>query len=263
MIATQNNKTVLQNNVLSRNPAGAVKSFRTAITITESDQETTTITYDVSVACTEIFPSGKYSALVAMTNFLVNGFEPDLVMEELARKCRKPLETVHYLVGSNGIIIEILNHSRIVEDWYDTKMKLESEYTGDNFRKYIALNEAVILNPDALLAALKKDIFISQYFYPLYEGPFFEYTKKQVEQITFFNIGYEIDMLLSLNENASLSGNVAITKAIDNKYDHEAMPIEQYTSEYVLNQDLHIVNIKGVFENYGRKYNFAIAEKYV
>jgi hypothetical protein len=263
-VVADNSKTVLRNNVLQMNPAGLNKSYRTTVFITEGDGEITKLSYDIAVLCIEVFPSGGYLASVITTNFLVNGFEPDLMMEQLAYKCRKPLEKVVFLVGSNGSVEGIHNHIEIVDKWFDARVRLELEYTGENFRRYISLAEAALLDPATLLAALRKDIFISQYFYPLYWEPFFNYTKKNVEKVTFFNINYEIDMLLTLTENVSLAGNFGLTKTINRKeYDNLAMPVENYVSEYLLDEDLHILNIKGMFENYGRNYNFTIAEKYV
>lgn len=264
MITGSKNETVLQGNMLKMNPEGLNKRYRTGIIISDSDTESTTITYNAKVVFKEVLPSGRFLVSVTMDDFLINGFEPDLMMEQLAYKCRKPLEHVVFLVAANGSIENIYNHTEIVDKWFDARVRLELEYTGENFRKYITLNEAVVVNPDTLLAALKKDIFISQYFYPLYNEPFFNFTKKHVEKITFFNINYEIDVMLTVSNDVSASGNVSILKDINhNDYNHIAMPLEKYSSQYILNHDLHIVNIKGAFENYGRKYNFTIAEKYV
>lgn len=255
--------SLAKENVLRFNPLNFKKLYRTEIAIEESPVDITKINYNVEVEVLEGYHNGSYLASVTMNGFKINGFEPDLMMEQLAHKCRKPLETVEFIVAANGVVTDIHNHPEIVEKWNAVKERLEIEYSGDNFEKYVSLTDTAMKDKDALLAGLRRDIFISQYFYPLYNEAFFDYSKRNVERIRFFNINYEIDMMLKFQDNISLSGNMSIIKEIDTKeYDLSKMPIDVYTSEYLLNSNMEILNINGRFENHGRKYIFRIMEKY-
>lgn len=255
--------SLARENVLRFNPLNFKKLYRTEIAIEESPEDITKISYNVEVEVLEVYYDGSHLASVTMNGFKINGFEPDLMMEQLAHKCRKPLETVEFIVAANGVIIDIHNHSEIAEKWKGVKERLEMEYSGDNFEKYLSLTDSAMKDKEVLTAGLKKDIFISQYFYPLYNEAFFDYSKRNVERIRFFNINYEINMMLKFQENVSLSGNMSIIKEIDTKeYDFSKMPVHVYTSEYLLNHNMEILNISGRFENHGRKYTFRILEKY-
>jgi hypothetical protein len=255
--------SLAKENVLKFNPLNLKKLYRIEIAIEESLQDITKISYNAEIEVVEVYHNGSYLASVTLDNFKVNGFEPDLMMEQLAHKCRKPLETLEFIIAANGEIANIHNHPEIIEKWKLVKERLEIEYSGDNFEKYVSLTDKVMQDKEALMAGLKKDIFISQFFYPLYNEAFFDYSKKNVENIRFFNINYEIDMILRFQENVSLSGNMSIIKEIDTKeYDFSKMPVDLYKSEYLLNHRMEILNISGRFENHGRKYIFRIIEKY-
>lgn len=255
--------SLAKENVLRFNPLNFKKLYRTEIAIEESTEDITKISYNVEVEVLEVYHNGSYLVSVTMNGFKINGFEPDLMMEQLAHKCRKPLEMVEFIVAANGVITDIYNHTEIVDKWKEAKERLEIEYSGDNFEKYVSLTDAAMKDRDTLLAGLKKDIFINQYFYPLYNEAFFDYLKKNTERIKFFNINYEIDMVLKFQDNISLSGNMSIIKKINTKeYDLSKMPIDVYTSEYLLNNAMEILTISGKFENHGRKYIFRILEKY-
>lgn len=263
MVLTHNN-TIAKENLLRFNPLNFQKSYRVEIVIEEENaRENTKITYDAAVEVPQVFQSGEYLAAVTMTKFRVNGFEPDLMMEQLASKCRKPLEKVEFIVARNGELLRVHNHDEILEKWKPIKERLEIEYSGDIFEKYLNLTDKALQDKEAILAALKKDTFIHQYFYPLYNESFFNYTKKKVEAVRFFNISYEIDMVLELQKDTSLSGNITVVKRIDDKeYDYSKMPVDDYTTEYLLNENMEIINITGRFGNYGRKYSFRSIEKY-
>lgn len=262
MMLTYNN-TIVKENLLRFDALNFQKSYKVEIAIEESIYDVTRITYDANVEVLNVFPSGEYLAEVIMTRFRVNGFEPDLMMEQLAYKCRQPLEKVEFIVAANGEITDINNHSEILEKWKSVKERLELEYTGVNFEKYLNLTDRALQDKATILTALKKDTFIHQYFYPLYNEAYFNYKKNTVEEVKFFNINYEINMELVVQENVSLNGNITVVKQIDaKKYDFSKMPIDAYTTEYLLNEKMEISNITGRFENYGRKYSFRIIEKY-
>jgi hypothetical protein len=116
MTITYNN-TIVKENILRFQPINFQKSYKVEIAIEESMHDVTKITYDTSVEVLDVFESGGYLAEVIMTKFRVNGFEPDLMMEQLAYKCRQPLEKVEFIVAANGEIRDINNHGEILEKW--------------------------------------------------------------------------------------------------------------------------------------------------
>lgn len=259
-----NTKILEKENFLHFDVANFNKAYTVEVIIEEHVNDRTRITYEVWVENIEVLPSGNYLSYITMKNFLVNNQEPDLIMEQLAHKCRKPFETLILIVAKNGEILGLSNYSDILERWKTVKERLEMEYSGIEFEKYISLMDDAIGNSEVFLSKIKQDIFISQFFYPIYEESFMNFSKKNIENIKFFNIKYQIDMLLQIQDEGHLNEdeNLVMIKTINDKeYNFSAMPIDSYVTKYVLDRKMEIKEIKGKFENHNRKYLFEIIEK--
>lgn len=240
------------------------KNYKVEVVFEETIYDRTRIVYEVSVENLEVDSSGSFLCYVTMKNFLINNKEPDLIMEQIAYKCRKPFETLVLIVAKNGEIIGLNNHPDILERWSVLKERLLIEYSGKEFEKYIELMQNAIENQDVFLSKLKQDIFISQFFYPIYEEVFVDFKKKNIEKIKFFNINYQINMLLEIENGGELNDdqNLILRKTIDKKvYQFSEMPISSFDTEYVFDKKMEIIKIKGKFDNHNRKCIFNILEK--
>ena len=257
-------KSLYKENILRFNTNEFKKKYKVEVVFEETIYDRTRVVYEVSVENLEVIASGNYLCYVVMDNFLINNKEPDLIMEQLAHKCRKPYETLVLIISKNGEIIGLNNHPDIIEKWNVLKKRLAVEYSGNEFEKYVQLTEDAIIKPEIFLSKLKNDIFISQFFYPIYEEAFIGFSKKNTESAKFFNINYKINMLLSIQDEGELNedGNMIIKKSIDkNEYNFHQMPIDSFDTEYVLNSKSEIVKIKGKFDNHNRRCIFNIIEK--
>lgn len=259
-----NLKTLEKENFLRFDVVNFRKKYKVEIIIEESNEEKTRISYEASVENLEVLPSGSYLCYFTTNNFLIDRKEPDLVMEQLAHKCRKPYDIMVFIVSKSGEILGINNHPDIIERWEVAKKRLEIEYSGKEFEKYISIMDSVIYNREVFLSKIKQDIFISQFFFPIYEEAFTGFVKKNREKIKFFNINYDIDMLLEIQDEGypNEDGHLIMYKKINDKeYDYSKMPIDSFSTEYALDKKREIVKIKGKFENHNRKYSFNITEK--
>lgn len=259
-----NNKILEKENLLHFDVVNFRKKYKVEIIIEENPEERTWLSYEVSVENLEILPSGNYLCYFTTGNFLINRKEPDLVMEQLANKCRKPFEIMVFIVSKSGEILEINNHPDIIERWEVVKKRLKIEYAGKEFEKYVSVMDTVIYNREVFLSKIKQDIFISQFFFPIYEETFTGFVKKNREKIKFFNINYDIDMLLEIEDEGypNEDGHLILHKKINTaEYDFYKMPIDSFSTEYSLDKKREIVKIKGKFENHNRKFAFNITEK--
>ena len=102
-----NNKILEKENLLHFDVVNFRKKYRVEIIIEENPEERTWLSYEVSVENLEILPSGNYLCYFTTGNFLINRKKPDLVMEQLANKCRKPFEIMVFIVSKSGEILEI------------------------------------------------------------------------------------------------------------------------------------------------------------
>jgi len=246
------------------------KSYRAELMIEEDNNNKTRITHGAFVKTMEVVNHDVYIVSVTLYDFLINNQPPDLLLEQLADKCRKAFEIVVFYVSKNWELIGIHNHREIVDNWNKIRGKLEQEYTGDIVTNYISRHEQVLLNHDLLLQKLRQDTFISQLFCPVYGSTYNDFAMHYKEPVRFLNINYDIDVTLTVNETiagtdeADIREVIVIKKTIDDKvYKNHEMPIDNYNVLYTLNEDFSIASIKGKFENYGRKFTFDIIENIV
>jgi|GEM_PF-2799124 len=261
MLYTDNKYAFLENdNCIRFNPLGFQKVYNVEMFIEEDKNNIIRITHDAFVKTLEVKNPNLYLVSVILWNFLINNEKPDLVLEQLAEKCRRPLEKLVFYVNSKWQITGLHNYNNIVERWDELKKQLEQEYTGVIFERYITRNDLVIRNEQALMERLKRDLFIIQFFSPLYNVPFNNFSMKNMEKAKFLNIEYEIDTLFSL-EDRNEDNNIVIVKKLDKQGEnYNKMPINNYTTEYILDDNYSIKQIIGKFENHGRKLTFHINE---
>lgn len=239
------------------------KKYKTEYIIEEHQNSKIRITHNAIVETIDIINPEVYLVAVTVNNFLINNLPPDLMLEQLAEKCRKPLEYVVFYVSNNWEIKGIYNHHDIFEKWLQIKEKLQQEYTGDVFEKYIIRHEQVIQNPDLLFKKLKQDVFLSQLFFPLYNEAFKDYEKLNSERVKFLNIEYDLNVSVAIQADETLNDGMAFTilKSVSTDETNVLhMPIVQYNTQYFLDNDMAITAIHGSFENYGRKFFFNFDE---
>jgi len=261
MLYTDNKYAFLENdNCIRFNPLGFQKVYNVEMFIEEDKNNITRITHDAFVKTLEVKNPDLYLVSVILWNFLINNEKPDLVLEQLAEKCRRPLEKLVFYVNSKWQITGLHNYNNIVERWDELKKQLEQEYTGEIFEKYIIKNDLVIRNEKVLLEKLKKDFFIVQFFSPIYNVSFNNFSIRNKENIKFLNIDYEIDTLFSL-EDRNENNTIVIVKNLDKQGEnYSMMPIDSYRTEYIMDDNYSINSIIGKFENHGRKFIFNIKE---
>jgi len=86
---------------------------------------------------------------------------------EFAKKCGQILYPVELLVDEQANIIGINNHKQIIERWLKNSPILSAYYLGEVAENYLMQSAEIIQNPNALLAVLQSDYFVTAYFTPL------------------------------------------------------------------------------------------------
>lgn len=238
------------------------KVYDVQVKIKEGDSIKTTLDYKVAVTTLEVFESGEFIVSVSFSDFFkINGRNPDLILEQIAWKCRKAFKDLFFKVAKTGEILSLLSFHEVQEKWIETKEKLRMEYSGKEFEDYLFAMDSVIENEQAFLEKIKRDVFINQFFYPIYDEAFSEFKRKTKESVRFFGINYNIDMLLEIKNKGMRNAekNLILAKALDTEtYDNAKMPVVSYKAKYALNEKMEIQHISGEFENHSRKYAFRI-----
>lgn len=243
-------------NCIRFNSKNIKRDYLVEITIDQEDNNVSIITYNISIN----YATNNLVEVVT-TNFLVNLVEPEATLETLALECRKALEKCEYQVNTKNEIINLENHNEILEKWTAIKQKLMQENTGELFDKYIAIFENTLQNKADLLFKLKKDIFINQYFFPIFDEPYHNLKKNNNENFTFFNFDYQQDVILEIQNDAKFdeNKNIIITKKIvKNENNTVLFPLEKFETKYIVNNDFLITKILGEFINHQKKYSFII-----
>jgi hypothetical protein len=234
------------------------------ITIKQEEEESNIITYKVNVNYTKEHNHPYYLVQVTTTNFLLNFDTPDSMLQEIALTCRKAYEKCIFQVDGSNKIIALHNHADIVKHWKTIKVQLQQENEGATFEQYIALFEKSILDKDKLLQKLKKDIFIKQYFFPIFEAPYHGFERKGVEHFSFFNFDYEEEILLIVEKQGIFDDNATalLTKTlIRNEKNILQFPITFYETTYKFNVAHAIQEVKGEFVNHNKEYLFKIEQE--
>jgi hypothetical protein len=237
------------------------KNYWVEITIKQEEEESNIITYNVNVDYTKEHNQPYYLVQVTTTNFLLNFDTPESMLQEIALTCRKAYEKCIFQVDGSNKIIALHNHADIVNHWKTIKVQLQQENEGETFEQYIALFEKSILDKDKLLQKLKKDTFINQYFFPIFEQPYHDFERKGVAHFSFFNFDYEQEILLRVEKEGIFNDTATalLTKTlIRNEKNTLQFPITSYETTYKFNAAHAIQEVKGEFVNHNKEYLFKI-----
>ena len=259
----EKNQSILTNDYcINFNPKNSNLKYSVEIDI-DDNVDLNIISYNVQVNYSKEPINKYYLAKVIITNFRLNFQTPDAVMEILALKCRESIEKCIFRINSKNEIIEIENHQEILERWSEIKESLKQENEGEIFEIYISIFENNILNKDSLLIKLKKNLFINQYFFPIFNEPYHNLNKNNDEQFSFFNLNYQEQVVLEVENKGNFDENgIAIIskKLIINHEKQLLLPIESYVSKYILNKNSVIDIIEGSFSNFNNKYSYKIEQ---
>jgi hypothetical protein len=252
---------ISHDNCINSNFKDFKAQYAVEIIIKQGLEEPNNVTYKVNVHYSWEKRNPYYLVQVTKTHFLVNFKIPDSMLEEIILISQKAIEKCVFKVDGSNRIIDLHNHDEIVKSWKTIKKQLQQENEGATFEQYIALFEKSLLDKEALLQKLKKDTFIKQYFFPIFEQPYHGFERKGVERFSFFNFDYEEETLLRVEKQGIFdeSATVLLTKTlIESEKNTQEFPITSYETTYKFNTDHIIEEIKGAFINQGNEYSFQI-----
>jgi len=262
MLHNANRSLLYSDNILSFTSSILEKEYIIKVTISRDEKKLDVLLYKAAIKWTKT-ASKLYTVIVSTKDFFINYKEPELMIEVLAAACREPLNNVNFLLNENGTIYSILNYDEILEKWRAIKTDLLLRYGGEIVTNYIYLQDKVINDADLLLDKLKKDMFLHQFFYPLYNSVFVNFGLKVTENSEFLNIPYELPVVfLAKNEGRYDEKNeLEFEKKLDMYYyNSEQMPVEKYEGVYRLNKDHSIKAIDCIFQAFGQIMVFKVNE---
>ena len=227
----------------------------------EIDDDVSNISYNAKVHYTKEYTKPYFFTEVVISNFLLNEKPPQTTMQNIALECSKAIEKCVFQVNTKNEIIGLDNYKEIVEKWRHIKEKIVQEYEGEIVDKYLAVFEKSLENETVLLEKIKKNLFISQYFFPIFDEPYHGFQKKNVETFNFFTIDYQEEVIVEIENQGDFdeNGKATISKQlIKNQDNTQLFPIKSYKTKYILNKDFQIEIIEGQFEVKNNKYSFEI-----
>jgi hypothetical protein len=252
----------LNNNCINFNFEGFKRKYEVQISIDgDLDGEISVISYKIEVKYFKKKDSLDYTVEVTTTDFMVNFEYPDSLIQTIALECRVAYEKCIFVVNSKNVIIEFENYENILENWTQAKEKLTQKYDGETFQKYLNLFEEKLFKKDLFFLKIKKNLFINQYFFPIFDTQYNNLKNTTTEFISFFDFDYQEDVIVEIETNADFeeSENTIITKKIvESQNNIEFFPIELYETKYTLDKNLSINKIEGQFVNHNKKYGYKI-----
>ena len=260
---TKQTNEILTNNKIQYNLENFDRLYNVEITINKDEENISIISFNAHVNYFKESTRSYFLAQVIIKDFRLNFKEPESIMEKLALRCRESLEKCVFRVTSKNELLDIKNHKEILQSWDKIKEQLQYEYEGETFDRYIYLFEKSIKDKDVLLLRLKKNLFINQYFFPIYEEYYHGFMKKNIEEFSFFNLDYKEEVLLEIENNGQfdIAHRAVISKKLVRTITNtELIPIEEYEAKYILNNDLSIGAIEGNFSNNGMYYSYVIEQ---
>lgn len=247
-------------NMLSFHPENFVKEYMVKVVVRKDQNKENILLYRVRTTWNKSINQGFF-VKVETRDFLINYNEPSLLIELLAEECRQPLQKIDFELNEFGQIEAIKNYDEIVEKWKETKKEIALKYSGEVVEKYIKLQDAVMYEYDVLVTKLKKDLFLNQFFYPIYNNVFREFKLDVIEKSNLLGINYLFPMQFISNDGGKYDENqhLHFEKRINEKeYDFDKMPVSIYEAKYGVSKDHSIEFIKGNFETFGQKLDFYI-----
>lgn len=236
------------------------QSYNVEITINDG-QDISVISYKTAIHYAKTFDKSYHLVEVTKSDFLINFNDPESVFEDFFLKCGRALSRCVFQVSIHNDILGLDNHDEILDKWNAIKQQIEEDNTGEILENEIRRFEFKIKNKELLLSKLKKDSFIHNYFFPVYEIPFHGFELKGKEHFSFFNVDYENNVVLNIQNEGKFGKDkhVMVTKKLnENEINDLLLPIALYETEYRFDKLLKIEKIVGKFLNNEREYGFEI-----
>ncbi|WP_395076156.1 hypothetical protein [Flavobacterium sp.] len=253
---------LIYNNSIHANFKNFKRKYSVEISIDgESNDDLNIISYKTQVNYTKDVLKPYFLAEVTITDFLLNFKYPDSTMQIIALKCRETIEKCVFQVNTKNEIIALENYKEIVEKWRNIKERIVQEYEGEIVDKYLAVFEKSLENETVVLEKIKKNLFVNQYFFPIFDEPYHGFEKKGIEIFSFFDLDYQEEVLIQLENQGDYDENgkaVVTKKLVRNQSNTEFFPIEDYQTKYTLNKERYIEKIEGEFLIKNNKYSFEI-----
>ncbi|WP_409415789.1 hypothetical protein [Flavobacterium sp. PS2] len=194
----------------------------------ENGEQIDTLKYEVSVNWITTDNNG-YSLfeIDRLSKIYINDTEADLVADELAEKTSSVLYPLRVVIDQEGEWMDVHNYEEIEERWQIRKNEILENYPGEQTIKYLTLFEKNLESNQTLSLVLANDWFIRSFF----NGIHTDYTSKLAfKGYTYFPF---------------------IAKSDDLIFD-----IEQKVDEYLDENDLININLKGVLDEKRMKTEF-------
>lgn len=164
-------KTLIQNNrVEIPDKLNKVERQYTFEQIITKGEETTYIRYNFTV---DFLRNKSDMSLFGRINRIspvfINDKEPDLVVDELAYETGKVFYPLSILLSEEGKFIRVSNYEEVVERWTKQRAKIADYFVGEIVDKYLLLADETIYSQDKLNRVFRRDIFMSVFFFPVYQ----------------------------------------------------------------------------------------------
>ena len=261
-MSKEQQQLLIHSNIINCNFKDFKQEYAVEISIDgDTSDDLSVISYKVAVHYTKELLKPYFLTEVTITSFLLNFKYPDSLMQIIALKCREAIEKCVFQVNTKNVIIGLENYNEIVEKWTQIKQKMIQEYDGEIVDKYLILFEKSLENEAVLLKTIKKNLFINQYFFPIFDEPYHGFQKKGVETLSFFNLDYEEEVIIEVENQGNFDENekaIVSKQLVKNQNNTELFPIESYVTIYILNKNLNIEKIDGEFLIKNKKYSFEI-----
>ena len=143
----ENNEQILiYNNSIDFNFKNYSHNYLVEISVYESVDNLNVISYKTQVNYTKEYTKPYYLAEVNISDFILNGEQPQTMIQNIGLTCSKAIEKCVFQVNTKNEIIGLENHKEILEKWQIIKQKLFQENEGEIIEKYIALFENTLIN---------------------------------------------------------------------------------------------------------------------
>ena len=173
-------------------------------TISENEVEKLKIHYKTSIK--------KEKDIITITReeVYINNERADLVVEQMADKLSAVLYPLALTINPDGTIKAIVNHKEIQERWRGLKPKLSEYYVDKRTKGILQRIDHTMRDKENILDTIKKDLFFSLFFMPLYQS-FGEERKSNTNiELSIEGKRESFDVTLSLLEEISPYDRVII-----------------------------------------------------
>ncbi|WP_267404185.1 MULTISPECIES: hypothetical protein [unclassified Chryseobacterium] len=194
-------------------------------------------------------------------NLLINKEKPDgTLISELLYHSSQALFPLRLSLNSYGYPKNICNHADIVERWKSFIPRFKPYYEGEKAIKLLNRIGKIYRNEDYLLDSLRKDVFFSVYFFPIY-GDYGVGRVTSIEGYEFcFNSGQKIKYTLDLEIINEFTENGKIKIMVKGK--SNVKEDDTVSGYFLLNKDrtIHEIKMDFFFVDYNEEINIQIFE---